>query len=100
MRGDFFPEALSTTLPACRRGLTAAALAGLDETARYATSWALFNDHALETLDGAERVVVVSYDALTRDPVAGARRLFAASGLPWSPRTGAFLASQTARQEG
>jgi len=93
MRGAFYAEALSTTVPARGRGLTVETLFQLGETARYATNWGLWNDHALAVLDGAARVVVVSYDALTRDPQEGTRRLFAAVGLSWSTQTEAFLDS-------
>ncbi|NOX92740.1 MAG: sulfotransferase, partial [Gammaproteobacteria bacterium] len=80
-------ELLLKTPQACRRGLTRELLEALSPVERLAWRWVLFNEKAMEEMDGKSHCTYVSYDSICDDPVGGARNLLEFSGLNWNLQT-------------
>jgi hypothetical protein len=90
-------ELLVATPRARARGLTLEALRALHPVERLAWRWVLFNETALQDIEGVEGCTVVRYEDVCADPETRARGLLAFAGLPWHPQTRAFVAESTSR---
>jgi hypothetical protein len=88
-------EALLTTGPARRRGLTLADLQLMQPEERLAWRWVLFNEKAMEDIADIDGFDVVRYEDLCRAPLAITRRMFEGCGLSMDPQTEAFLAQSS-----
>lgn len=89
-------EHLLATPQARRRGLTMETLRALSPPERLAWRWLLFNEKAMEELDGLSNARVVAYEDLCAAPSDTARSLLQFAGLEWDPAVAAFLESSTA----
>jgi hypothetical protein len=88
-------EKLLETPQATRRDLQLDDLRLLTAEQRLAWRWLLFNEKALEDVDGQSSCMVVRYEDLCADPRSVTRRLFTHTGLDWSEQTEAFIAQST-----
>ncbi len=80
------------------RGVDEAAFQALPEAARYAWAWVMFNETALNALEGLPNAKIVVYEELCARPAEVARDLLTFAGLDWNPQTGEFLANSTNHQ--
>ena len=78
-----------------RRGLTREKIARLSLVEQVAWVWTIFNEKAMDDLEGRANTRIVRYEDLCADPIAMARDLFALAGLSWDRQTEAFLAEST-----
>lgn len=79
------------TVQARRLGLTEPALRRMAPAEQLAWEWAMLNEIALDAIGQSERVRIVRYMDLVRDPSGCARDLFAFCGLSWREETERFI---------
>jgi len=84
-------EHLLKTPQAQRRGLTLESLQRLTAEERLAWRWLLFNEKAMEELDGSDNARIVRYEDLCASPREKARELFEFAGLEWDAAVDTFL---------
>jgi len=84
-------EHLLDTPQAQRRGLTLESLKRLTVEERLAWRWLLFNEKAMEELDGRDNARVLRYEDLCANPRQTARALFAFAGLEWDSAVDRFI---------
>jgi hypothetical protein len=90
-------EMLLPTPQAREHGLTLERFKAMDPIERLAWRWVLCNEKAMADVDGVAGCTVIRYETLCGDPLGEARKLFAATDLPWHPQTEAFVRASTAR---
>jgi hypothetical protein len=88
-------EILLGTEGAQRRNLTLDFFRGLQPVERLAWRWLLYNERAIDDLEGLENGFTAIYEDLCRDPVGGYRALFDFADLNWDAQTGAFVDAST-----
>ena len=86
---------LLETDAARRHGLTEDHLRSLHPVERLAWRWLLYNEKAMDDLEGLENSRIVLYEDLCRDPVGGYRGLFEFAGLSWADQSHAFVDAST-----
>jgi len=91
-------DEIPTVRFAASRGVDEAAFQALPEAARYAWAWVMFNETALNALEGLPNAKIVVYEDLCARPTETARDMFAFAGLDWNPQTAAFLDRSTNHQ--
>ena len=79
------------TEPARRRGLTVQAFRKMLAIERLAWRWVLYNEKAMDDLDGFDQLQLVCYEKLCQEPEKEFRRLFAFCGLSWEFQTEEFI---------
>lgn len=93
--GDGLPKVAQ----AKRRGLTREKIVRMSPIEQLAWVWTIFNEKAMDELEGRANTRIVRYEDLCADPVAVARDLFAFAGLSWEGQTEAFLAESTSSRK-
>ncbi len=93
-------EWLLESAPARRRGLSLADFPSLTPEERLAWQWVLFNEKAMEDLDGQAGFEVIRYEDLCADPVGVTARMFSRTGLSMEPQTEAFLGASSSEDRG
>jgi hypothetical protein len=83
---------------AAARGVDEAAFQALPEAARYAWAWVMFNETALNALEGLPNAKIVVYEDLCARPAETARDMFSFAGLDWNSQTVEFLERSTNHQ--
>ena len=91
-------DEISTVRFAATRGVDEAAFQALPKAARYAWAWVLFNETALNALEGLPNATIVVYEDLCARPAETARDLLAFAGLDWNSQTAEFLDRSTSHQ--
>lgn len=89
---------LMATKQARSRGLTIELMKSLQPVERLAWRWALFNEKAMEDIEGLEGCSYVRYEDICEDPITGYRRLFDFTGLSWNPQTEQFVVQSTGNE--
>jgi hypothetical protein len=96
---DFGLYAKLMDLPQAKaHGLTLEGIESLHPVERMAWRWVLFNEKAMDDTAGLPNCSRVRYEALCRDPMGEAGRLFDFSGLDWHEQTGTFIRDSTASE--
>jgi len=80
------------------RGLDLESFKGLSPVERLAWKWALFNDKALDDIDGLPNCTWVRYEDLCNDPLTEYRKLFEFVGLPWDKQPEEFIRQSTSAE--
>lgn len=93
-------ERLVETPQAQRRGLTLDRLRDCSAIERLAWRWLLFNEKAMEEIDGLPNARVIRYESLCERPMDTAQDLLAFAGLEWDPGVEAFLTRSSQRDDG
>lgn len=91
-------ELLLGTKPARDRSLDLESFKRLNPVERLAWKWALFNDMALEDIDGLPNCTWVRYEDLCSDPLTEYRKLFEFTGLPWDKQPEEFIRRSTSAE--
>ncbi len=86
---------LLATEQARRRPERLADLRRMSLEERQAWRWAVFNDKAIEELEGIADAMIIRYEDICRHPVREAKKIFAFTGLPWDVQTEEFLGYST-----
>ena len=84
---------LCETPQAQRHGLTLERLQSMDAISRLAWRWVLFNEKAMDELNGLDNACTVRYEDICLDPLPEARRMIEFAGMDWEPAMEAFLGS-------
>ncbi len=93
-------ERLLETPQAQRRGLSLDQLRGCSAVERLAWRWLLFNEKAMEELQGLPNARVIRYESLCERPMETAGELLEFAGLEWEPAVEAFLTRSSQRDDG
>ncbi len=88
-----------TSAPARARGIDIDAVRRWSRKERMVWEWVIDNEKALADIDGLDNVLLVNYDALCEDPVAGTRAMIEFAGLEWDEQTEAFIGAGAARDD-
>lgn len=76
-------------------GLTEPQLKAASRIELHAWQWVVSTETAVRALDGRPNSLLLVYEDLCREPIAGARALFAFCGLDWNPQTENFIGEST-----
>lgn len=95
LEGDTRLREILSTEEAAQHGLTGEVFDALPLLERCAWHWAILNQKAMNDLAGLDRVLIMRYEDLCRQPEEMARKMFDFARLPWSPQTQAFLQKST-----
>ncbi|WP_290653782.1 sulfotransferase [Aquisalimonas sp.] len=82
---------LCDTPQAQRHNLDLERLRAMDPVSRLAWRWVLFNEKAMDELDGLENACTVCYEDVCLEPEAIARRMIDFAGMEWDPAVEVFL---------
>lgn len=91
---------LLETEPAQRHGLTMDGLLALTPEQRLAWRWVIYNEKAMQELDGQPNAMIIRYEDVCSDPVGMTARMFDFAGMRMGAQTEAFLRESTGRQNG
>lgn len=91
---------LCETPQARRRALDLDTMKAMSPVERLAWRWLLFNEKAMEELQGHPNARVICYESLCEQPVEESRALLEFAGLGWDPAVESFLASSSERDDG
>jgi len=94
---DMFSLLLETP-QAKKHDLTLDSLKALTPIERMAWYWALFNEKALEDIEGLPHCMTVRYEDICAHPLEMAKQMFAFAGLPWDEQTERFIGTSTTQQ--
>jgi len=81
-------------------GLTHDRLAAMEPVERLSWKWLAYNHAGYPHLSRGDRAVVMSYEAIARDPAGRMQEAFGRLGLPWHPAVEAFISRSTEGQGG
>lgn len=87
--------ALLETPQAGARGLTLEGIKAMRPIERMALAWVLFNEKAMEEVEGLRNAVTLRYEDFCADPLQCTSKAFSFAGLSWNAQTEAFLADST-----
>lgn len=90
---------LLETRQAQRYGLTFEALLRMAPIERLAWRWVLFNEKAMNDVEGMAHCMQVRYEDICDAPEAMARKLFEFAGLVWNSQTENFIRNSTASEK-
>ncbi|MGH7155088.1 MAG: sulfotransferase [Acetobacteraceae bacterium] len=83
-------------IPLARKyGLTERQLKAASRIELHAWQWVVSTETAVQALDGRPNSRLLVYEELCREPIAGARTLFAFCGLDWNTQTETFIGEST-----
>lgn len=94
---DMFRMLLETR-HAQKHDLTLDSLKALSPIERLAWRWALFNEKALEDIEGLPHCMAVRYEDICEHPLETVKQMFSFAGLPWDAQTERFIGSSTSQQ--
>lgn len=89
-------QQLLQTPQAQRRGLTEQDLRDMHPVERLAWRWLLYNEKAMEDIEGARNCRTLVYEDVCKSPEGATRSLFEFAGLDWNDQSGAFVGASTA----
>lgn len=85
--------------PAVNHGLDIDVVSGWSRKERMMWEWVLDNEKALADIDGMGNVMLLNYDSLCLEPVAGTQEMFEFAGLDWNRQTEAFIGAGSERAD-
>jgi hypothetical protein len=78
-------------------GLSIEDLKAMLPVERLAWRWVLFNDKAMQDIEGESNCMTLRYEDLCDDPIGTSKHLFQFTKLPWSAQTERFVGQSTSR---
>jgi hypothetical protein len=93
-----FRELLKTK-QARDRGLSVDAIRSMDPVERLSLQWALLNDSALVETKDRDRLHIICYETLCKNPFDTAKKLFEWIGMDWNSQSEQFLQDSTSSEK-
>ena len=91
-------EHLLRTPQAVRRGLSMDALREMQPIERLAWRWLLYNEKAMEDIEGVENCMTLRYEDVCGDPVGRTKAMFDFASLSWNEQSAGFVGASTASE--